>query len=167
MRPTMRHVGRACATWAWSRWVQFMGFAKSPQDAYVQGHAAVLSSISEALPFSVIEAMFCGRAVIGTGVGGVPEVIGDTGRVVLPRDPAGLAAACVELLSQPQECVTLGMRARERVLELYTLDRSVTAYYAAYQQLANAARPIELPDPAAVAPHSGLLASLRLRRAKP
>ena len=147
--------------------VQFMGFAKSPQDAYVQGHAAVLSSISEALPFSVIEAMFCGRAVIGTGVGGVPEVIGDTGRVVQPRDPAGLAAACVELLSQPQECATLGMRARERALELYTLDRSVTAYYAAYQQLANGARPIDQPAPAAEAPRSGLLASLRLRRAKP
>jgi glycosyltransferase involved in cell wall biosynthesis len=140
--------------------VQFMGFAKSPQDAYAQGHVAVLSSISEALPFSVIEAMFCGRPVVGTGVGGVPEVIGDTGRVVLPRDPQGLAAACVELLSAPQECATLGQRARARALENYTLQRSVSAYHAAYQRLAARAAPVITYAPAAEPARRGLLSDV-------
>jgi polysaccharide biosynthesis protein PelF len=144
--------------------VQFMGFAKSPQDAYAQGHAAVLSSISEALPFSVIEAMFCGRPVIGTGVGGVPEVIGDTGRVVMPRDPQGLGAACIELLSQPQECAALGMRARQRALDQYTLNRSVAAYYAAYQQLASDAPVVDHFIPAETATRRSLLSRLKLRR---
>jgi len=140
--------------------VQFMGFAKSPQDAYAQGHAAVLSSISEALPFSVIEAMFCGRPVVGTGVGGVPEVIGDAGRVVLPRDPQGLAAACIELLSAPEACAALGMRARERALARYTLQRAVSAYRATYRQLTAGAAHASTYIPAAETPRQGVLAEL-------
>jgi glycosyltransferase involved in cell wall biosynthesis len=128
--------------------VQFMGFAKSPQDAYAQGHIVALSSISEALPFSVIEAMFCGRPVVGTGVGGVPEVIGDTGRVVLPRDPQAFAAACAELLSSPDACAALGARARERALEHYTLQRAVAAYRTAYRQLAAGSAPAATHAPA-------------------
>jgi glycosyltransferase involved in cell wall biosynthesis len=124
--------------------LHFMGFAKSPQDAYTQGHVVVLSSISEALPFSVIEAMFCGRPVVGTGVGGVPEVIGDTGHVVLPRDPQALAAACVDLLRDPEACARLGMQARERAIEQFTLNRSVSAYAMVYRQLAASAA-IERP----------------------
>jgi glycosyltransferase involved in cell wall biosynthesis len=115
--------------------VKFMGFAKSPQDAYVQGHVVVLSSISEALPFSVIEAMFCGRSVVGTDVGGVPEVIGDTGRVVMPRDPEAMAAACIELLSDYQLCQDLGIRAREHALANFTLQKSVDSYRNLYHEL--------------------------------
>lgn len=124
--------------------LEFKGFAPNPQDAYAQGHAVVLSSISEAMPFSVIEAMSCGRPVIGTGVGGVPEVIGDTGRVVNPRDPRGLAAACVELLRDPPLCAALGTRARARVLEHYTVEHAVGAYRSLYRELAGA-RTVPLP----------------------
>ncbi|NWJ94352.1 MAG: GT4 family glycosyltransferase PelF [Chloroflexi bacterium] len=115
--------------------VKFMGFAKSPQDAYIQGHVVVLSSISEALPFSVIEAMFCGRPVVGTDVGGVPEVIGQTGRVVMPRDAQAMAAACIELLSDFQLCQDLGVRAREHALANFTLQKSVDSYRHLYQEL--------------------------------
>jgi glycosyltransferase involved in cell wall biosynthesis len=115
--------------------VQFMGYAKNPQDAYAQGHAVVLSSISEAQPFSVIEGMFCGRPVVSTGVGGVPEVIADTGRVVLPRNPRALADACIELLSNPALCVTLGHQAHAHALQYFTLQRSIDAYRSLYHQL--------------------------------
>src|SRR5262249_50674125 len=108
--------------------------------------------------------MFCGRPVIGTGVGGVPEVIGDTGRVVMPRDPRGLGAACIELLSQPQECAALGMRARQRALDQYTLKRSVAAYYAAYQQLASDASVVDQSPPAENATRQSLLSRLKVRR---
>jgi polysaccharide biosynthesis protein PelF len=126
--------------------IQFKGFAASPQDAYAQGHAVVLSSVSEAMPFSVIESMSCGRPVIGTGVGGVPEVIGETGRVVNPRDPRALAAACVELLRDPQLCAALGAQARARVLERYTVEHTTQAYRSLYQQLAPA-NAVQLPAP--------------------
>ena len=95
----------------------------------------VLSSISEALPFSVIEAMFCGRPVVGTDVGGVPEVIGQTGRVVMPRDAQAMAAACIELLSDFQLCQDLGVRAREHALANFTLQKSVDSYRHLYQEL--------------------------------
>jgi glycosyltransferase involved in cell wall biosynthesis len=134
--------------------VKFMGFAKSPQDAYVQGHVAVLSSISEALPFSVIEAMFCGRSVVGTDVGGVPEVIGDTGRVVMPRDPEAMAAACVELLNDFQLCQDLGVKARERAMEKYTLMKSINIYRTLYNDLNHQAIRVAVPETAAVASRS-------------
>ncbi len=110
--------------------LEWMGFTANPREAYAQGHAVVLSSISEGLPFAVIEAMLCGRALVATAVGGVPETIGDTGRVVLPRDPEALAAACIELLHDPALCAELGQRARERALAHYTLDHMVGAYHA-------------------------------------
>jgi polysaccharide biosynthesis protein PelF len=119
--------------------LEFKGFASNPQDAYAQGHAVVLSSRSEGQPFSVIEAMLCGRPVVGTDAGGVREVISETGRVVQPCDPAALADACVEVLRDPALCADLGMRARERSLKHYTRDRMGAAYRTIYQRLARGA----------------------------
>ncbi|MCS7001334.1 MAG: GT4 family glycosyltransferase PelF [Dehalococcoidia bacterium] len=113
--------------------VQFMGFASSPETAYAQGHAVVLSSISEGQPFSVIEAMLCGRPMIATGVGGVPEVIADCGLIARPRDPHGLAEACLAVLQSPDVYETLGAKARERALAHYTLGRFVESYRSVYQ----------------------------------
>ena len=122
--------------------LQWMGFTSAPQDAYAQGHIVLLSSISEGLPFAIIEAMLCGRPVVATAVGGVPETIGDTGRVVPPRDGAALAAACIALLRDPRLCEELGRRARERALAHYSLPRMVAAYRAMYQRLITCGRPI-------------------------
>ncbi len=118
--------------------VHFMGFAPSPQEAYVQGHAVVLSSISEAMPYSVIEAMCCGRPVIGTAVGGVPEVISDTGAVVNPRDPAELAEACIQMLLNLDVCEMLGDAARDRALTSYSLRGFLTSYRSLYDLAAPA-----------------------------
>ncbi|NWJ47965.1 MAG: GT4 family glycosyltransferase PelF [Chloroflexi bacterium] len=116
--------------------IKFMGFAQSPEHAYAKGHVVVLSSISEALPFSLIEAMFCGRPVVGTDVGGVPEVVGKAGLVVMPRDHKAMAEACIELLSDLSHCEVLGERAREHALEKFTLKRCIDSYAETYQQLA-------------------------------
>ncbi len=144
--------------------LEFKGFAKSPQDAYAQGHAVVLSSISEALPFSVIEAMLCGRAMIGTEVGGVPEAIGEGGRVVQPRDPEALATASIEVLRSPELYTELGIRARQHALEHYTLQHLVAAYRTLYRDLAPVSSAVtveeEIPSGMPGLPaHGGLIAS--------
>lgn len=118
--------------------VRWMGFAPSPAAAYARGHAVVLSSISEAMPYSVVEALFCGRPVVGTAVGGVAEIIGPAGRVVPPRDPAALAAACLELLRDPAQCARLGQTAREHALANFTLERAIGSYAHLYRSLAHA-----------------------------
>ncbi|WP_432075692.1 GT4 family glycosyltransferase PelF [Streptomyces wuyuanensis] len=104
--------------------------------AYAAGHVVVLSSISEGFPFSIIEAMSCGRATVSTDVGGVREAVGDTGLVVPPREPEALAAAALELLRDDDRRAALGSRARQRVVDLFTLRRSVDAFRQIYLELA-------------------------------
>ncbi|MDT5037846.1 MAG: hypothetical protein QOE03_3031 [Micromonosporaceae bacterium] len=115
--------------------VTFAGPCASSRDAFAAGHVAALSSISEGMPYTVVEAMMCGRTTVSTDVGGVAEVVGDTGLVVAPRDPAALAVACVELLRDTPRRAELAARARARALEHFTVDRCVGRYRERYLAL--------------------------------
>ncbi|WP_405909097.1 GT4 family glycosyltransferase PelF [Streptomyces sp. NBC_00828] len=104
--------------------------------AYAAGHLVMLSSISEGFPFSIIEAMSCGRTTVSTDVGGVREAVGDTGLVVPPREPEKMAAAALTLLKNDRRRLELGQLSRQRVIERFTLRRSVDAFRTIYQELA-------------------------------
>jgi glycosyltransferase involved in cell wall biosynthesis len=116
--------------------VTWAGPCRSSRDAFAAGQVAALSSISEGMPYTVLEAMMCGRPTVSTDVGGVAEAVGNAGLVVPPRDPAAFAAACVAFLSSAQFRSAIGNRGRERALEEYTLDRCLSAYQARYRSLA-------------------------------
>ncbi len=82
----------------------------------------VMSSVTEGLGTSILDAMACGKPVAGTTAGGIPEVVvdGDTGLLVPPRDPAALAAAIIRLLSDRAAAGADGRRrprARPRALQ--------------------------------------------------
>lgn len=113
----------------------FEGRVPSVAQAYQSGHVVALSSISEGFPYSVIEAMATGRPMIATDVGGVREAVGDTGIVVPPRDPRAFAEACESLLRDDGLRRTLSLRARERVLTLFTVQHCLQAYRSMYQDL--------------------------------
>jgi glycosyltransferase involved in cell wall biosynthesis len=113
-------------------------------DAYHAGSIVALTSISEGFPYTVVEAMACGRPTVCTNVGGVSEAVGDTGIVVPPRDYAAVAEACVRLLRDDELRSRLGVAARARVLEHFTLRRSLEAYRNVYEGLAT---PIRAADP--------------------
>ncbi|MFB8772279.1 DUF3492 domain-containing protein [Streptomyces broussonetiae] len=101
-------------------------------EAYASGAVIVLSSVVEGFPVGLVEAMLCGRATVSTDVGAVVEVIGGTGLVVPPRNPAALAEACVELLRDPERRERLGAAARARALELFTVERNIAAFHGIY-----------------------------------
>ncbi|MFF3349610.1 GT4 family glycosyltransferase PelF [Streptomyces sp. NPDC002779] len=128
--------------------VTFEGRVDDIKDAYAAGTVVMLSSISEGFPFTLIEAMSCGRATVSTDVGGVREAVGDTGLVVPPRDPAAMAAAALELLRAPQRRAAMGEAARLRVIEQFTLRRTIDTFRAIYQELPDAGRALTpAPEP--------------------
>ncbi len=115
--------------------VALEGKVDSQVGAYHAGTIVALTSISEGFPYSVVEAMACGRAVVCTNVGGVAEAVADAGLVVSPRDHVAVADACVRLLTDDDLRRQMATTARSRVLDLFTLAHSLDAYRQVYQQL--------------------------------
>jgi glycosyltransferase involved in cell wall biosynthesis len=105
--------------------------------AYHSGHVFVMTSISEGFPYSLIEAMACGCAVVATDVGGVGEAIGEAGLTVPPRDHAAVAQACLALLRDDVLRKKLGGAGRIRVQQQFTLDKCLSAYREIYDQALN------------------------------
>lgn len=90
---------------------------------------AVSSSSVEGFPNVIGEAMSCGVPCVVTDVGDSAAVIGDTGRAVARRDSAALARGISELLEMDDnERVALGRRARQRIIDSYSLDSVVRRY---------------------------------------
>jgi glycosyltransferase involved in cell wall biosynthesis len=115
--------------------VTFEGRVDDIRDAYAAGNVVMLSSISEGFPFTLIEAMSCGRATVSTDVGGVREAVGDSGLVVPPREPEAMAGAALELLRDPRRRAAMGEAARLRVIEQFTLRQTVDTFRSIYLEL--------------------------------
>ncbi|MEQ0562347.1 GT4 family glycosyltransferase PelF [Amycolatopsis sp. NEAU-NG30] len=113
----------------------FEGRVENIRDAYEAGHVVVLSSLSEGFPYSVLEAMTCGRPCVATDVGGVTEAIADTGLVVPPRNPRAMAEACLRLLGDGELRRRLGSGARARALEYFTVDQAVETFDELYERI--------------------------------
>jgi glycosyltransferase involved in cell wall biosynthesis len=126
----------------------FEGRVDSPVHAYHTGTIVALTSISEGFPYTVVEAMACGRTVVCTNVGGVAEAVSDAGIVVPPRDVAAVADACVRLLEDADLRHTLATRARARVLDRFTLAQSLDAYRSLYERITAPALAAAAADPA-------------------
>ncbi|MCC2275942.1 GT4 family glycosyltransferase PelF [Streptomyces sp. ET3-23] len=122
--------------------VTFEGRVDDIRDAYAAGNVVMLSSISEGFPFTLIEAMSCGRATVSTDVGGVREAVGDSGLVVPPRDPESMAEAALRLLGDPETRAKMGESARLRVVEQFTLRQTISAFRDIYRDLGGL-RPVQ------------------------
>jgi len=84
---------------------------------------------------ALMEAMACGLACIGSTSGAIPEVIGECGLIVNASDAGALGAALVELSENPERRDSLGLRARERVLQEYSLEAVAKKYGEVYESL--------------------------------
>lgn len=115
--------------------VSFEGPVSPVSTAYYAGNVVVLTSISEGLPYTIIEAMMCGRPTVSTEVGGVPEVVGDTGLLVPARDPERLAEALVTLLSDEALRRDLALRGRDRALTYFRVDQMLATIRGIYASM--------------------------------
>jgi glycosyltransferase involved in cell wall biosynthesis len=96
-----------------------------------------ISSWSEGVPTVALEAMASGRAVVGTRVGGLPELVSnaETGLLVPPGKPDSLAEAMQLLLRDRDRREAMGERARAFVKAHHDFARTVDRYVEVYRQV--------------------------------
>lgn len=95
----------------------------------------LLSSVSEAFPNVLAEAMACGTPCVSTDVGDAAFIVGATGWIVPPEDSLALASAAAEALQEIERPMAWGQRqsaARERVKTYFEIGEVVDAYLACW-----------------------------------
>lgn len=98
--------------------IHFLGHRENPWPDFLALDVCTLCSVSgEGIPQALMQAMLVGTPVVGTTVGGIPEVVvhGETGLLVPPANPAELADAIRRTRSAPEETAVRVAAARERM----------------------------------------------------
>jgi starch synthase len=102
-------------------------------------HATGFACPSQYEPLGIVnlEAMACGTAVVGSRVGGIPEVVADaeTGLLVPPDDPAALADALNSLIGDPGRAAAMGAAGRKRAIAEFGWDAIAAQTAALYAEL--------------------------------
>ena len=103
------------------------------RDAWV---VAVPSIRPDPFPNVVLEAMSEGRAVVGSRLGGIPEMVmdGDTGLFVEAGDAFALASAMARVLADRDAAAALGEAGYRRLRERFSVDRFAASWR---EQVAN------------------------------
>ncbi|HLX56666.1 MAG TPA: glycosyltransferase [Ktedonobacteraceae bacterium] len=111
---------------------------------YSAGDVAVTTPWYEPYGFTSLEAMACGRPVIGSAVGGLTYTIkhGESGFLVPPRDPEALADRLQQLFSHPELCAQMGFAARKRVEREFAWPQAAMRTATLYNSLIETANPV-------------------------
>lgn len=98
----------------------------------------VMSSVTEGLGTSLLDAMACSKAVVATKVGGIPEVVDDgrTGLLVPPRDHHAMADAILRLLTDDPLRARMAEAGFARVRERFTVERMLAETASVYARVA-------------------------------
>ena len=106
-------------------------------EAYTDADLFVLSSLWEARPYVLVEAMQYGCPVVSTDVGGVAEAVEDgvTGLLTPAKDARALADAMTALLDDGERRMSMGQAAQRSMVGRFTLDEMVDQTIAVYRQV--------------------------------
>ncbi|MHA1238025.1 MAG: GT4 family glycosyltransferase PelF [Candidatus Odinarchaeia archaeon] len=114
---------------------QILPETRNPEKTYHEFAVFALTSLSEAQPLSILEAMACGKPVVATRVGGVPEPVSGRGILVNPGDFKKLASALTFFLKNRKEAKIKGEKGREIVGKNYSVNRFINDYKETYASL--------------------------------
>jgi glycosyltransferase involved in cell wall biosynthesis len=114
--------------------VEFLGGVHDVPGLLRQARVKVLSSISEGMSLTLLEAMASGLPIVATRVGGTPEVVQDgiTGLLVPPRDPRLLASALLRLFRDKELVRQFGHEGRQRAVQHFDVREMVARYEELY-----------------------------------
>ena len=98
--------------------------------------ACLCSKYTEGCPMATLEAMALGKTVVVTNVGGNTEVVehGRNGLLVSPENPQALANSVIDCLRQPDRAGEMAQRAKEMVLNRFSLTRFISDYENLYEE---------------------------------
>ncbi len=88
------------------------------------------------MPLAILEAFACGVPMVGTGLGGIPELIepGVDGAIVPPNDPRALGAALRDLAHDPARAHALGGAGRAKVERDFSSDAHLERLWSLYDE---------------------------------
>ncbi len=122
--------------------VHLVGLHEDMPEVYAELDVLLSTSHTEAMPFALMEAMACGVPVIGTRVGGVPDLIqhGQTGWLITPGSDQEAAQRVNALLGSAAERERMGRLARMRCIQGFSGETSCTAMASLFSGLVPPAR---------------------------
>jgi len=108
----------------------------------------VLPSYAEGMPNVLLEAMATGLSCIATKIPGIVELIdsGENGILIAPRDSEPLRRALLDLLRDPQERNRLGNKARETIVENFSIKGVASQYRRLFHEVLNEVEDKALSD---------------------
>jgi len=114
--------------------VDFLGQRDGVENIIPRFDVACSSSRTESFPVSMLEYMSCGKAIVATAVGGVPEIVKDSvnGFLVRSECPEALAEKLIYMIENQELRASLGANGRRMAEEYFTLDKMLENYKALF-----------------------------------
>jgi glycosyltransferase involved in cell wall biosynthesis len=116
------------------RIVRFVGRRNDVAELIGLSSVIVLPSLAESFGFAALEAMSLGKPVVASSLGGLAEVVGDSGVLAPPGNAEALADAVCQVLEDPERARALGENGRRRAA-LFSADRMMRGYEAVYRRV--------------------------------
>jgi glycosyltransferase involved in cell wall biosynthesis len=114
------------------------GYHQKPHLIFSEGDISILTSISEGFPYTVLESMSCSIPVVSTDVGGVTEALDvSCGFICKPKNYVEIGKRVIELLQNEPLRIQMGINARKKVIENFTIGKFIKEYELAYQKVYN------------------------------
>ena len=136
------HLERQVKDYHLEKHVKLPGFRIDVLGCLKQFDLFVMSSVTEGLGTSLLDAMAASRPIVATSAGGIPEIVKDeiTGVLVAPRDHHALARQIVRLLKDAELRRRFGDAGFARVRERFTVERMIEQTAAVYERVAGRGR---------------------------
>jgi glycosyltransferase involved in cell wall biosynthesis len=120
--------------------VRFVGVQQDIASILTAADIFVMTSDTEGIPASVLEAGYCGLPAVATRVGSIQECVrdGETGFLVDPQEEEKFSAIVVRLLRSQEERNKIGIQAKKWITENFAMDQIVQKYLDFYRSVRSA-----------------------------